>query len=280
MERKENLQLKNINPHMDIHFNKLFQIHNDSLSNQDQLEFRSLESFNFMTDGKKECRENQNRSYSEDVKMFIRKILKQRDLNRVEVNRGNACILSSTPLKGCSVQTNFDISGIEWLNNEKMIQHTIKSLSLNDSEFVSMEFDQYGDDEHDDNLMECTFRNKSMKNVSLKSKVECRKGRKSFVCEKSHSPCKKRRLGKLKSLASVETSIMSELNKENEGASIVCNKCENSCLARSQSFKIFNSTDTEMDFISSSASTTKSSVASVKSIEKFTVSTKKKKKVK
>jgi hypothetical protein len=128
-------------------------------SSFDQLEFRSLESNTFSLNTKAN-KTIKNCSYSEVVKAFIHKLNERNKKEEDTVNIKNTQIASSTPFKKSEIKSNnFDISGIALLDFKKRIEET-----LNDSDFESMDQDQYEDEDVDDAKENIYFNEKS--NVS------------------------------------------------------------------------------------------------------------------
>lgn len=163
-------------------FTAVIKNSNDT-SNDNVLEFRSLMSNSFKVDAKGCIDENDktDKSYSDDVKEFIKKILdrekpeasadnsdevkndsgvksEQNDSNgslsdlvitkKQKINDSDgspaafAKMASSTPIKVCEHRVKLDISGVGYLSFGD-VDGNNKNVSLNDSDFESMDQDQY-----------------------------------------------------------------------------------------------------------------------------------------
>lgn len=165
-------------------FTSVIKNSNDS-SLDNLLEFRSLTSNSFKVDGKNGTNaiERNDKSYSDDVKDFIQKILdreKTEDSNETKNDSGCkseqidssgsisdlvitkkqkindsdgspaafATMSSSTPIKVCEHRNvKLDISGVGYLNFTDKADDIKNNTSLNDSDFESMDQDQY-DESH------------------------------------------------------------------------------------------------------------------------------------
>lgn len=165
-------------------FTTVIKHSNDSTDNV--LEFRSLMSDSFKVDGKnKNCESaNTDKSYSADVKDFIQKILdrdkvedsgcksepndstdtsselvitkKQKINDSVGSPAAFATMSSSTPIKICDPRNaRLDISGVGFLSFDGDAKaDDNKNNSLNDSDFESMDQDQYDESPRSDKQLE------------------------------------------------------------------------------------------------------------------------------
>lgn len=127
-------------------FTSVLRTHNESLD-QNMFEFRSLESNSFRIDCRRRSSNVKDKSYSEEVKAFIQRVI-DRQKNPAKINNNNnfTHVNSSTPFKHCG-SSEIDVSGIGYLDNYRR-----KLMSLNDSDFESMDQDQY--DEEDESMKE------------------------------------------------------------------------------------------------------------------------------
>jgi hypothetical protein len=162
-------------------FTSVIKNSNDS-SSDNLLEFRSLVSNSFKVDAKNIENENDktDKSYSSDVKDFIQKILDREKSEEEESSHDSGCkseqndsgesisdlvitkkqkindsdgspaafttMASSTPIKASDHRNiNLDISGVGYLSfvGEAKGGENHKNVSLNDSDFESMDQDQY-----------------------------------------------------------------------------------------------------------------------------------------
>lgn len=114
-------------------FTAVLKNYNESFD-QNYLEFRSLESNSIKIE--KNVHKSggaKDKSYSEEVKAFIQRVIEKRKIKTENFTHVN----SSTPFKMCN-SNEIDISGIAYLDVKKI-------QSLNDSDFESMEQDNYDD---------------------------------------------------------------------------------------------------------------------------------------
>jgi hypothetical protein len=148
-------------------FTSLLRTYNESFD-QNVLEFRSLESNSIKSECRRRSSHAKDKSYSEEVKAFIQRVLERRKTSA----KGNnfTQINSSTPFKLCG-NNEIDISGIAFLdaNNQRKL-----TSPLNDSDFESMDQDQYDDDDESKENIEMEnkvneSRVKSIKNAFLAS---------------------------------------------------------------------------------------------------------------
>jgi tRNA splicing endonuclease len=100
---------------------------------QNYFEFRSLESNSIKVEKGRKSGSAKDKSYSEEVKAFIQRVIERRKIKDENFTHVN----SSTPFKMCN-SNEIDISGIAYLDVKKI-------QSLNDSDFESMEQDNYDD---------------------------------------------------------------------------------------------------------------------------------------
>lgn len=117
-------------------FTSVLRTHNESFD-QNMLEFRSIESNSFRIDCRQKSNNAKDKSYSEEVKAFIQRVI---DRQKTTVNSNFTHVNSSTPFKLCG-NNEIDVSGIAYLN----VNSRRKLMSLNDSDFESMDQDQYDD---------------------------------------------------------------------------------------------------------------------------------------
>lgn len=196
-------------------FKKSLKNFNDS--SFDQLEFRSLESNSFKTNTK--AHETiKNNSYSEVVKAFIQKLNERRTKDEKKITK----IASSTPFKKFEMKNSLNISGIAYLDFQKKIEE-----SLNDSDFESMDQDQYDDTKENIIVEDKSNAHEIIKCIKIESSSKKKKisltptGSKF---KKNYSPYKKKRnLSKLK-LSMIENSSLITNNESllfdnNESAS-------------------------------------------------------------
>ena len=110
-------------------------------SSIDQLEFRSLESYCFKvnTMGQHVVTDN---SYSEAIKNFVEKI-DNRNYKLLNEIKTPSRLTSSTPFKKYDIKNSFNISGVASLD----LTSVKKTELINDSDFESMDQDQYDDDD-------------------------------------------------------------------------------------------------------------------------------------
>lgn len=113
-------------------FTSVLKNYNESFD-QNYLEFRSLESNSIKVEKGRISGGVKDKSYSEEVKAFIQRVIERRKIK----NENFTHINSSTPFKMCH-NNEIDISGIGYLDVKKI-------QSLNDSDFESMEQDNYDD---------------------------------------------------------------------------------------------------------------------------------------
>lgn len=184
-------------------FTAVIKNSNDSTDNL--LEFRSLMTNSIKVDAKSgENVENNNKSYSADVKSFIQKILSREKSSdedskndsgqtdssgsmsdvvitkKQKINDSNgspaafAKMSSSTPIKLTDRNAQLDISGVGYLSfvgDEKCA----KSSSLNDSDFESMDQDQYDESlkkkDEDLTLISSETSNDNKENMSVISRT-------------------------------------------------------------------------------------------------------------
>ena len=199
-------------------FKQILRNCNDS--SFDQLEFRSLESNCYKMNTKSQ-HIIKDSSYSEAIKAFVKKIN-----DRVDENKNFSKVSSSTPFKKCDIKNSFNISGITNLELTSVQKRIEKSELLNDSDFESMDQDQYDDD--DENSKENVNLNsvidkrnvdELVKNIQIKKLLETSsKSKKSFFLssEKSRkcsSPYKGRK-NKLKKLKQIKNSSQTYLKYE------------------------------------------------------------------
>lgn len=153
-------------------FTTVIKHSNDSTDNV--LEFRSLMSDSFKVDGtNRNCESaSTDKSYSADVKDFIQKILDRdreedsgcksepNDSSELVITKKQKCndsaafatMSSSTPIKICDPRnTRLDISGVGFLSFDGDAN---KNNSLNDSDFESMDQDQYDESPRSDKQLD------------------------------------------------------------------------------------------------------------------------------
>lgn len=203
-------------------FTNVIKNSNDSIDNL--LEFRSLTSNSFKVDAKNTddvIENNNNKSYSEDVKDFIKKIRDREEIVKAEVfydesdsvendsgqndsresisdlviakkqkinnsddlSAAFVTMSSSTPIKLCEHRNvKLDISGVGYLNLTHKTDEMKKISSLNDSDFESMDQDQYDESPKKDKLPDNDLtlintiksdenRNSSKENMSIISRT-------------------------------------------------------------------------------------------------------------
>lgn len=113
-------------------FTSVLRTHGNESWDQNMLEFRSLESNSFRTDSRQKSNSSKDKSYSEEVRAFIQQVIdRQKIVNNFK---------HSTPFKLCR-NNEIDVSGIAYLN----VNCRRSIISLNDSDFESMDQDQYED---------------------------------------------------------------------------------------------------------------------------------------
>lgn len=114
-------------------FTSVLKNYNESFD-QNFLEFRSLETNSIKIDRRRRSGSAKDKSYSEEVKAFMQRVIERRKVKSEKFTQ----VTSSTPFKICGNRNEIDISGIAYLDVKKM-------QSLNDSDFESMEQDNYDD---------------------------------------------------------------------------------------------------------------------------------------
>jgi hypothetical protein len=126
-------------------FKQILKFHNDS--SFDQFEFRSLEPSTLKLNTTLHSVIEEN-SYSDAIQAFVQKI--QDRVKSRDDTRKKSKLTSSTPFKKSELRKGFNISGIVHLDttNQKKSDfiHNRAGLSFNDSDFESMDQDQYDDD--------------------------------------------------------------------------------------------------------------------------------------
>jgi hypothetical protein len=202
-------------------FKQILRNCNDS--SFDQLEFRSLESncFKMNTQSQHIIKDS---SYSEAIKAFVKKI-NDRTTKSIDENK-NFCkvVASSTPFKKCDIKNSFNISGITNLELTSVQKRIEKSELLNDSDFESMDQDQYDDDSKENVNLNSVIDKRNVdeivKNIQIKKLLleTSSKSKKSFTLsnEKSRkcsSPYKGRK-NKLKKLKQIKNSSQTYLKYE------------------------------------------------------------------
>lgn len=202
-------------------FRQILRNCNDS--SFDQLEFRSLESNCFKMNTKSQ-NIIKDSSYSEAIKSFVNKFNDRN--NKTLENKICSKVASSTPFKKCDMKNSFNISGIANLELTSVEKRIEKSDLLNDSDFESMDQDQYDDD--DENFKENVNLNSAIdkrnvdeivKNIQIKNLLETSsKSKKSFFLsieksKKCSSPYKGRK-NKLKKLKQIKNSSQTYLKYE------------------------------------------------------------------
>lgn len=120
-------------------------LHTCNESPHNQLEFRSLESNSIKINSKMQNFMKEN-SYSEVIKAFVQKIHERNHEKSKNETKQFTQLASSTPFKKCELKSSFNISGIAHLEATRKID----AFSLNDSDFQSMDQDQYDEDNEDD----------------------------------------------------------------------------------------------------------------------------------
>ena len=215
MEEQKNINL------VSCEFRQILRNCNDS--SFDQLEFRSLESNCFKMNTKSQ-NIIKDSSYSEAIKLFVKKI-NDRNNKSVDENKIFSKVASSTPFKKCDMKNSFNISGITNLELTSVQKRIEKSDLLNDSDFESMDQDQYDDDENSKenvNLNSAIDKrnvDEIVKNIQINKLLEISsKSKKSFFLsiEKSRkcsSPYKGRK-NKLKKLKQIKNSSQTYLKYE------------------------------------------------------------------
>lgn len=189
-------------------FTSVLRTHNESFD-QNMLEFRSLESNSFRTDCQQKSNSSKDKSYSEEVKAFIKRVIDRQTTTVNNFTRVN----SSTPFKLCG-NNEIDVSGIDYLN----VNSRKKLMSLNDSDFESMDQDRYDDSkeniEFENKINES--RVKSIKKLTiptLKSASSAKKTKNSRI-----SPHKSRKWKKLTKMNLTRENLCKYLttNDDNE----------------------------------------------------------------
>ncbi|KAG5680660.1 hypothetical protein PVAND_010154 [Polypedilum vanderplanki] len=138
----------------------------------DELEFRSLEPTSFKLNASihEAIKEN---SYSEVIKAFMQKIHDRKIAKSRDETKNFSKLASSTPFKKCELRNSFNISGIAHLDStiRKKIDcsHNSEGLSLNDSDFVSMDQDQYDDTKENVNINNISVE----RNASVNEIIKC-----------------------------------------------------------------------------------------------------------
>lgn len=199
-------------------------LRNSNDSSFDQLEFRSLESNCFKMNTKSQ-NIIKDSSYSEAIKAFVKKI-NDRNNKSMDENKVFCKVASSTPFKKCDIKNSFNISGIANLELTSVQKRIEKSELLNDSDFESMDQDQYDDDDNskenvnlnsaiDKRNVDEIVKNNQIKKLLLETSS---KSKKSFFLsnEKSRkcsSPYKGRK-NKLKKLKQIKNSSQTYLKYE------------------------------------------------------------------
>lgn len=255
----------------------------------DQLEFRSLESngFKVNTAAQKMIKDS---SYSEAVKAFVKKI-NERNNKSIDERKNISKIASSTPFKKCDFKNyGFNISGITNLDLTSAHKRIERSELLNDSDFESMDQDQYDDDESFKENVERKEIDEIVNRIQLKNILDSAskaKTSKSFdkiqisteKFRKCSSPFKGRK-NKLKKLKQIKNSSQTYLRYEQSFyddqslASIVTTdsikRTENEF--QDLNLPLKNENDDLTDFAFTQPNTTESFEASIKNIEQLCVS--------
>lgn len=148
-------------------FTSVLKSYNESFD-QNFLEFRSLESNSIKLENRRKSGSVRDKSYSEEVKAFIQRVIERRKVERKNFPQVN----SSTPFKICNNANEIDISGIAYLDIRSA--KTVKSLD--DSDFESMEQDNYDD---------------SKENIELENKINESKRKSKTFCGTPKSANKK-----------------------------------------------------------------------------------------
>lgn len=207
-------------------FKQSLKIHNESPS-LDRLEFRSHEPNSFKLNASAHAAIKEN-SYSDVIKAFIQKF-QERNVVKSRDENYSPKIASSTPLRKISLRNSFNISGISHLDTtiRKKIDCShnkgVGGFSLNDSDFESMDQDQYDDDDTKENVNindYCVY--EKIKCIQLNSASKDKKLRGSSEKFKRHlSPHKSGR-------KSCKSAKLIKVTRENSHAYL---KSENTSLA-------------------------------------------------
>lgn len=198
-------------------FKQILRNCNDS--SFDQLEFRSLESNCFKVNTKAQSMIKDS-SYSEAIRAFVKKI-NDRNLNKsIDENKKISKLASSTPFKKCDIikyENCFNISGIANLELTSAQKEKIeRSELLNDSDFESMDQDQYDDDDDDDNTKE-NVNNENVKKFFSSSNKKSKSVDKIPMSHEKFRKCSspfKGRKNKLKKLKQMKNNSQTYLRYE------------------------------------------------------------------
>lgn len=144
-------------------FTSVLKNNNESFD-QNFLEFNSLASNSIKIEKIRKSGGTKDKSYSEEVKAFIQRVIERRKIKSENFTHIN----SSTPFKMCN-SNEIDISGIAYLDAKKI-------QSLNDSDFESMEQDNYDD---------------SKENIAIENKVNQIRRKSLIFCNTPKSASKK-----------------------------------------------------------------------------------------
>jgi hypothetical protein len=262
-------------------FKQILRSHNDSPHNQ--LEFRSLEPNSLKANASVHEAIKEN-SYSDVIKAFMQKI-HDRNKNRGETSKSFSKLASSTPFKRSENEQSFNISGIAHLDTtirRKIDCSHNRGISLNDSDFESMDQDQY-DDTKENNVHVNSVSVEIIKCMQLNSASKDKKLRGSSEKFKRHSsPYKSKKSSRSgKSIKVTRENSQAFLKSANKSlASIITTESireiEEDYPLRSQSLVVSSGLDIineSLDFAFTHPNKTQSFEASIKNLTQLSVST-------